>query len=97
MCTEISRNCGELVFPVMIVSDACSNAEMFVNELFMQVVCRNTIVTIFTNALSLRNIDDIQTALFYIERGLGRPKYRSRQHRQQKQKSSQMQYLVHFI
>ena len=46
-----------------IISDSGSNAEAFVNELLMLVVCGNTLITLFANTLRIRNIYDVQTAI----------------------------------
>ena len=62
---------------MMIVSDSGSYAEAFVNELFVQVVCGNTTIAIFTNSLRVRNVNDIQASFSRIERVL-RPCYMQR-------------------
>ena len=51
----------------MIVSNSSSYAEAFVNELFVQIVCGNAPITIFANALRIRNIYDVQTAISWIK------------------------------
>ncbi len=75
MCTDINGNCRKLVLLMMIVSDSGSYAEAFVNELFVQVVCGNTIIAIFTNSLRLRYVNYIQTAFVWIKRGLSLSRY----------------------
>ena len=81
---------------MMAISDSWAYAEPLVNELFMQVVCGNALVAIFTNALRQSNINDIQTALFWIKRGLSHSECHCRHHNQQEQKSSVVFY-VHFV
>ena len=54
---------------MMIVPDSGSYAKSLVNELFVQVVCGNAPITIFANALRIRNLYNIQTPFSRIERG----------------------------
>ena len=48
---------------MMAISDSCSYTKALVNELFVQVVCGNALITIFANTLRIRNIYDVQTAI----------------------------------
>ena len=65
---------------MVIVSDSGSDAEAFVNELLMQVVCGNTLITIFANTLRIRYVNYIQTAFVWIKRGLSLSRFYSTSH-----------------
>ena len=75
MCTKKDGDSGKVVVVMMAISDSGAYAEPLVNKLFVQVVCRNALIAIFTNALRQSNINDIQTALFHIERTLPLPRH----------------------
>ena len=60
---------------MVIVSDSGSDAEVFVNKLLMQVVCGNTLITLFANTLRIRYVNYIQTAFVWIKRGLSLSRY----------------------
>ena len=77
MGTQINGYGRKPVLVMMAISYACSYAKTLVNELLVQVVCGNTTVAIFANALRVRNVNDIQASFSRIERGL-RPCYMQR-------------------
>jgi hypothetical protein len=67
MCTKKDGDSGKVVVVMMAISDSGAYAEPLVNELFVQIVCGNAPITIFANALRIRNIYDVQTAISWIK------------------------------